>query len=918
MTKKATLLPVLLLNFVLWFLIPRPALAQAGASPGNSDDAPDCGSSQPAFLAITSGENGLAQAFLVICVDSSRENKIRQELPKAFDCRGQTPQFDEFKDGGMTRIQAYCSYNLSKKFFQYKGKTELSSLESVLNSAGVGRLDVLVSPPDGGSASCDPRSWKNHSPAAEAGACFYEFTGAPGEPREIRYAIGYASSLVLRDTAILLLLLIIPIVLTIRLRRLARQVPAESKPAVVFSYFRFLRWTVLGGGLIWWTAIDLLHADETVSFLLARHASAGSDSGMITAWVLLWVPPVIIYFLCLALSSPLHALRGVSRTQTQAINQSFWSVARLVLPLSLLILGFIEFSASPRLAVLMIAASVVAGQITRRKLAKAYGMELHALTSGELRDRAFAIAEKARTKLNQLYVLPAEQIRMANAFAHSAKNIFLTDYLVKNLNKREIDAVIGHEMTHLQKKHVRSRILIVVFWVMAISLAAAWFGDWLPAGFPGGPAFYAFLLLAIFVVARSNEFAADAGALKLTGDAEAIITGFARLSRLNTMPLHWGKVDEQLLTHPSTMRRIRRIAKLGGVHEARLPELLSLSALPPTNAYTIPPTALPAGKVFSSQFKSRVSMSIGWIVILTTVLIPILIAQLILWIPASESVRMIAYFVGISLAIAIQLLLSDFLPLMRMSKLESNLREKLRKQGVPPEITTGLFVSLAPDSRPRIYEGNWAWDIGFLAASEGNLLYWGEEARFDIPRERITRISLGPGPVNWFKTQAIFVAWQDDSGAQRIFNLRPLGTRSMRVMACQTIKLADEFNKWLRGIQDPSASVLPRHPNKILTPENLQPPAFGQVTGVSPRTLVNGDHFAKYLVFDTFIATLVFILFGFPAPFTSVASPSSTLGDLNLLGTAFFYVLVTVWIVRAVMLLPYWRFREPESESAIT
>lgn len=910
MTKNTNLLPVLILSFILWFMNPFPALAQAGAPHGNSDDAPDCSSSESAFLGIGTGENGAAQAFLVFCVDSSRETETRQELPKAFDCQGESPRIDLFKDGRMTAIQAYCNYKLPKRLFRFTGTTHLSSLQNVLKLAGIDVLEVLVSPPTKGTASCDPPSRKDESPAAEAGTCFYSLTGAPGDPREIRYSIGYTLPLVLRDIAILCFLLLIPILLTIRFRRLAHQVPAESKPAVVFSYFRFLRWTVLLGGLIWWTAIDLLNADEMLRFLLADTASAGNDSSIITAWILLWIPPVVIYFLCLTLSSPLHALRGVSRSQTQALNQSFWSVARLVLPLALLFLGIVEFSASPRLAVLLLAASVATGQITRRKLAKAYGMELHALTAGELRDRAFAIAEKARTKLNQLYVFPAEQIRMANAFAHAAKNIFLTDYLVKNLNKREMNAIIGHEITHLQKKHIRSRILIVIFWVIGISLLTVWFGDWLPPGFPAGPAFYAFLLLSIFVVARSNEFAADAGALKLTGDAEAIITGFARLSRLNTMPLHWSKFDEQMLTHPSTMRRIRRIAKLGGLHEARLPELLAQSAAPPTDVYSIPPTALPSGKVFSTQFKSRVSLSVSWIIILTTVLIPILIAQLILWTHVSGSVRMIVYLIGIASAIAIQLLLADFLPLMRMSKLECSLREKFQKQGVGPQVTSGVFVSLAPDSMPRLYESNWAWDIGYLSVSAESLLYWGEEARFIIPRERIKRISLGPGPVNWFKTRSVYISWQDDAGAKHVFNLRPLDTRSMRSMARQTIQLADDLEKWHRGVQDLARSVLIHCDAQNRTQDTLQPPAFGQVTGVSPRILADGDHLVKFLVFDTFIATLMFILLGFPAPFTSAPAPSSTLSDLNLLGATFFYVLVTVWVVRAVMIWPYRRFRE--------
>ncbi len=136
----------------------------------------------------------------------------------------------------------------------------------------------------------------------------------------------------------------------------------------------------------------------------------------------------------------------------------------------------------------------------------------------------------------------------------SGNNIFLTDYLLKNLSKREVDAVIGHEVTHLQKKHIRMRLIVLFVCVGAMLGAGIWLGSRVPERFPSGPVFYALMLLTIFLVSRRNEFAADAGAAKLTGDPEAMITGLAKLSRLNTMPMQWGRIEEKTLTHPSMLR----------------------------------------------------------------------------------------------------------------------------------------------------------------------------------------------------------------------------------------------------------------------------------------------------------------------------------------------------------------------------
>ena len=537
-------------------------------------------------------------------------------------------------------------------------------------------------------------------------------------------------------------------------------------------------------------------------------------------------------------------------------------------------------------------------------------MELQALTSGDLRDRAFAIARKAGAKLNQVYVLPTERIRMANAFAHLGNNIYLTDYLLKNLSKREVDAIIGHEVVHLQKKHIRVRILILVRAMVLIGFAAAWSEKWVPAEFPVGPVIYGFGLFLLFFVSRRNEFAADAGAFKLTGDAEAMITALAKVSRLNTMPMHWGKLDEKILTHPSTMRRIKHLASLGGLSEARIPELLSQSAIPPTDLYPIPATALASGKIFSTRFKTRVSWIYGWILIISVATVPTALVLATEWAHLSGRALSVALLVGIFLTFACCLAVSNFLPLIGLSKLEVRVRERLEKEGAPLEIRNGLFVGLAPDSGPRIYEGNWAWDVGFLAISEDRLYYWGEEARFALRRDQITSISLGPGPVSWLKTPSVYVRWQDSGGTDRVFNLGPSRVASMSKMARQTRRLANDLENWHRGIQLPAGSLVSSNGKDIPAMESLGVPGFGQVTSASPRTVLRGNSLARIFLLYTFVVVAVAILFGLRVPILDQIAPPSAPADLNSSGGAVLYVLATVWITGALQLWPFWRSRE--------
>src|SRR5580704_4321680 len=98
---------------------------------------------------------------------------------------------------------------------------------------------------------------------------------------------------------------------------------------------------------------------------------------------------------------------------------------------------------------------------------------------------------------------------------------------------------------------------------------------------------------------------------------------------------------------------------------------------------------------------------------LDAVIIPTMVALVIQRTHLEGPLREMAYIAGLLLTVGSYGILLNFLPLRGMQKLASRLREKLAKEKADPEILCGLCVSLAPDSSPRVYEGNWAWDIGF-------------------------------------------------------------------------------------------------------------------------------------------------------------------------------------------------------------
>jgi heat shock protein HtpX len=889
-------------------------VSQAQSDDSEDEDSANCKYADHASLFFHADKEGFAVSYFTACFEPGQENQTEHGIGSALYCPAGNLHLSTFQSDGLTGLEATCETRLLRRGLHFSGELDLSAIQSVLQGVGGRAIDVEVWQPTYGDARCNPDT-SDHETVNDSLECRYSFEKGQEASGEIKISFGYTVAEAARTFGILGLLLLVPIVAVLWLRRRAMTAPEEERPTIWFAYFRFLRWTVLAGALIWWAAIDLLGADSLVTFLLPSWRCCDSVTSSTIPWIVLWLPAAIVYGACQILSVPIHELRGVKRTKSEAIRQAFWGVGRLFIPFVLLVAAVGEMFESPRTAVVLFAATFVAARLAGKKLLQAYGLEFQAVSSGELRDRAFALAERAKARLQQLYVLPTDHIRMANAFAHMGNNIFLTDYLLKNLSKHEVDAVIGHEVAHLQKKHIRMRLLVLFVCVGAMFGAGIWLGSRIPERFPSGPVFYACMLLTIFLVSRRNEFAADAGAAKLTGDPEAMITGLAKLSRLNTMPMQWGRIEEKTLTHPSMLKRITRLARSAGIAEERIPELLRQSATAPLDVYTIPATSLPQGKVFSTRFRTSLAFRLSWSLLVVGVITPTIVAWIAQRARLGDSQLWRAYGAGLIFTWIVSLVVSNFLPMLGLGKLERLVRSKFEKQGAPAEIPKGMFVSLAPDSEPRIYENNWAWDVGFLLLSPERLYYWGEEARFAIGRDDVIRIWAGPGPFSWIKTTAAYVSWTDRNGQTRTLNLRACSASSLSQMSRITRLLARDLENWRSGLPAASDATTRTVPTDAGFEAEFRSPGFGAVTSMAPKDLARGQFLVRDLFINTFLAVGIGVLFGLRFSLLDwlVSSPGAAAEHLAE-GTGW-YVLAAVWINRMFLLFPIWRNRHGKDKA---
>jgi heat shock protein HtpX len=193
-----------------------------------------------------------------------------------------------------------------------------------------------------------------------------------------------------------------------------------------------------------------------------------------------------------------------------------------------------------------------------------------------------------------------------NAFATGMSDkqysITVTTALINRLNDAEIEAVLGHELTHIRNGDVRMMVIAVIIAGVVSFFAELVFRLWFYNGFSfrgrsdddrrgGGAAFAILIAVALIAVAyflsivirlalsRSREFLADAGSVELTKNPDAMISALRKIEGRGELPGATSAVMEMCLdnprqgfgelfdTHPSVDSRVAALVKFAGGHD---------------------------------------------------------------------------------------------------------------------------------------------------------------------------------------------------------------------------------------------------------------------------------------------------------------------------------------------------------------
>lgn len=670
------------------------------------------------------------------------------------------------------------------------------------------------------------------------------------EPTPIEFSWGYSPADIMRQLMPLSAFVLLPLLFTLWMSRsvLSRK---EADPRSVWGrYFRYLYRLMTLIWLVWLPVSSWTNIGEMFSMAAGyKHNLLLEVAGV----ALYFLPPLLVVWLCHLLSSRVYRhVRDVEWSPRDVVKKAILANALNITPFFFVVLAFNTFVAKSRYAGLFLILGVAGWVLFARLAGKAFNLSSHAVTSGELRDRIFALAGKAGVKLQQIYVLSAAQGQLANAFARSDNAVMLTASLLRHLSKREVDAIMAHEIGHLKEGHPQTRVRVTVATIVVANIVGASLSSMLNLEH-WAPAVFSFSLAAsIFVVhflSRSNERHADSIAINLTGDPEAFITGLAKISRLNLMPLHAGGWAESIETHPATMRRLQDVAGYSGISPQRLKELLDAPA-GEEERYGLVQIDEAKEKIFSTAFKSKYIFRISWAILATVIGAPVSLAFMLPRLQLQGPIKWAVYAGGLLFTFGLYQLVRNFASFWGYGSLQQGLRAKLGRQGFLDAAGDGVLVGFAPASEPRKYEGYLLWDAGLLQLTDDRLCYVGEETRFALRRGQVLDIYLGDSQPLWLRQKHLYIRWRDEEhGAGGTFYLLAAEKRSLLQARCEVKSLYRQLQGWLK-----QETTYPAATSPLLA---LTSPNYSVVTS---QPIGDRSNRSSFLTNTLLLACLTFLL----------------------------------------------------------
>ena len=677
--------------------------------------------------------------------------------------------------GGMVGV---CRKLLPSGITSLDGRLALAPLVAALRKAGATWLEVTLYAQGQPGPGWKKETYKGKAPLLHYERAYYTFVSEKdGElPSPFQIRMGEAWHPV-RLAAPFGLVLFGPALLAFYLRRRGQRTGNRGGPVI------WLNWILLAAWLYWMSAVSLT---DVAGFSLWLHASNAALSLAIGVAVFA-LPPLAAAASCVMIlmvetdeESRLARGRMLKRLLTQQ--------AALIVPLGVFYVGAELFEYDHTVGMTSLPLAFVLFRVLNWTAGRLGASTVWSITGGELYDRVLALASAAGAKVKGVCLLSSRLAQEVNAYATSSGQVMVTRGLVERLTKRELDAVVAHEVGHLRGGHVGVNVLM--FW--AYFLIAPWAHSALgKLGVPAWVLQFPIVTVAYVLVAaqisQRHEFSADARSVQLTGDPEAMIASLARLTRITRSPVSWGGFQGSILSHPSMKTRVLAIAdRFSLPHERALaildnPDIVAGEA---PEHYALPAGLQNAEPIYSSSARAS---HIFWASWGTRVALVLMLAAMAVTAPTvTGQFRAVAlFFACVPLAAWLYLRLANWWD----RQFKASMRRKIALRMQPEE--GAIFVGLRPGARVYPVAGFYDWDLGFVTLSADWLSYRGEQAQFSVARSAVCGIEVAHGPIAWDRTFAVVVR---HTGGAFVLRRSDAGI-SLR----QARKLAAKLTAWWQG-----------------------------------------------------------------------------------------------------------------------
>jgi Zn-dependent protease with chaperone function len=893
-----------------------PVSVRAQSPSDDPDDEEDAKPTPTLDLNIVFSEDGKAQVSSLVFGQPSAASEIKTVLESSLGCT-----FDDKKQSYQGSSQFYggsCEPSFQRTSMVRELRIAMAPLRKYALDHQIELLSLAVYLPDMEIRETEPPIQTPASPLRKMRPSLQRFVELnrpyiwhtdDAIPDFVTVRFGISPKSVARAEYTLLGVLLLPLLLIFWMGRKALSSEAQDKAVVWFTYMRYLQWTLNLSLLGWWIAADSLHLVQILQSLSAGTRIAPIWGYAVTPNIVNWFPPAIIWVLCFALSHPVQEkLRGLTWTRGELAMQGIYSFCASLLPLALFLTGLSTMvRSSLRTGMLWMVAAFAVAIIASRARQKFLGMQPQALTTGDLRDRAFAMARQLNVKLQQVYIIPSGKGQMANAFARKGNVISFTDFLLHRMTRREVNYVLGHEMTHLKLGHPGKLAMAAVVSYFVAFTSTSFAEPFLHlSAVPRYALIIAIVTLGPYFWSRRFEYAADAGAVEVTGDPEAAISALFKLAQLNMLPIHWSNWSEKWLTHPSSLRRAQAIARKAGIPLERVPEIAQVAAAADDH-YVLPETVAAGAKVHSTHKKQGGSLRVAFTMLALLIFTPASFALLANRFLLNSPFRIVLFLAGLAATIATYYASANFLPPMRLPSVVDSLKTKLAQEGIQADAWDGVFVGFSPAAAPRSYEQNTNWDLGCLFLRSDRLCYWGEETKFSLRPDQITAITLAPGMPSLLPPWRIYFAWKDDElGTSGVFNIGCINGASTLRLREQSSKLAERLKTWWKA----PATTRPL-PGPLAA---LRSPQIGAVTRVAPGSIASPGKVLKELYWTALFAIVGAILCGLPFHLLAFlfSRLNESLGRITAIHSpgSGYYVVAVALAVRFIAMIPVLRYKD--------